>query len=581
MRFVSISLGLLICSIYVAFGQVEFGAGGYGRSILTNNNLSGNILNSPTKDTSSTNKGVSGYFLFDLTTNLRLNKDFSANAIVRVRTPFGSFYGQNVTFLFRQFQMLGRIGNNINYQIGDINIEATPYTVYNSPETYNKYEAETFSTRRNILEYENFIFGTAWRLQGVQGFAKYNFNKGIKQLYINPFGVRTNITNNINTPDRILAGGRVKIDQSDAFQFGGTFVTLRDMVTNITQVDYNNNVLTGDAKFNINNDDIAFQIKGETGFSSYKYSSINTLTTVGYNDYFYDVSASNVFKALKLGVSAGYRNVGPQFSSPSAQTARMNVNTPLGLFSNLNNLAGYQNGSTQRQQTLYDRFTDENVYNRNISPVLYNFLPQYGNVTPYGQATPNRQGVSLGVSTDTTYKVVDAEFGVDVLSEIIGEGTPNLRNYTVLKGGAALNIHKILKWNKRLVVNVGMRNEHTSRAGLSSINFNTLLFDAGLTVEFVKNIDLIGGLKMLNANGNEYASTRNQYNLISSDPTIQSITPFNMNVNQLIYSGGLRIRFTEKSFFIINYNVSNYTDLINSAKSYSINQLFLNYTVKL
>lgn len=573
MRFVYISIVLLVSTTLVTFGQVEFGAGGYGRAVLTNNNLEGNILNKPLKDTISTNKGVSGYFLFDLRTDLRLNQIFSANAIVRVRSPFGAFFGQNVQFLFRQFQMKGRIGTGIAYEIGDIDVEATPYTVYNSPEIYSKFEADVFKTRRNMLEYENFINGNVWRLQGVQGFAKYNFSSVIKQLNVNAFGVRTNITNDINNPDRILAGGRIKIDQSDAFQIGGTFVTLRDLVTRITQVDYKNNVFTGDAKYSFNNDALGLDVKAELGLSNYNFSTINNTKTVSYNDYFYDGGVSGLFKALKLKVNASYRDVGPQFSSPSAQTARMNVDRSLSLFTNV-----YQN-TTQRQQTLFDRFTDENIYNRNISPVLYNFLPQFGNVTPYGQATPNRRGASFGISTDTSLKVVDAEFGVDLLSEILGEGTPNLRKYTVIKGGASINFHKLLNWNKRLILSGGIRNESTTRDGQAPIDFKSTLVDGGLTIEIVKNIDLVGGIKLLNAKGSEYSTTRDQFNLISTDPTVASLKSLTLNVNQLIYSGGLRIRFTERSFFMANYNVSNYKDVNDDNKSYLNNQLFLNYTI--
>ncbi|MBY0424560.1 MAG: hypothetical protein K2Q22_02900, partial [Cytophagales bacterium] len=242
----------------------------------------------------------------------------------------------------------------------------------------------------------------------------------------------------------------------------------------------------------------------------------------------------------------------------------------LGLFSNI-----YQN-SVQRQQTLFDRFTDENIYNRNISPVLYNFLPQFGNVTPYGVATPNRRGVSLGLATDTSLKLVDAEFGVDLLSEIIGESTPDLRKYTVIKGGASINIHKIINWKKRFVLMGGIRNESTTRNGQSSVDFKSTLVDAGLAVEFIKNVEIMGGLKLLNASGNEYTSSRDQFNLISVTPSL-----LNLKVNQLIYSAGVKIRFTDRSFFIVNYNVGGYKDLLNDDKSYSNNQLFFNYTLSL
>jgi hypothetical protein len=554
---------LSVCS--ASYAQVQFNFNGLGRAIVTSNKISGPTLKG---DTTSPSKGVSGYTLFDLQPNLVINNNIKANAILRLRNPFGSFFGAATAFSFRQFQIMGKIGKAIEYEIGDIYLgNMTKYTMYKPAETFHEYESEIHQMRRSVVEYENFVKGNMWRLQGVQGKSLFGFNSGIKTLGINIFAVRTNATNDKNVPDRIMSGGRIGIVQSQYLSLGVNYVGLMDVKLNADQVEYSNNVLTGDAKVTLDRESFLVQLNGEFGGSNFKNVQVYNDSTVKYSDHVYDGGLKAVYKPAKVKLFASYRSVGAQFSSPSAQTSRINVGQQPALFGRI------VNSTVSRNQTLYDRLTDEQSYNRSVSPVLYGFLPQYGNLSPYGDATPNRQGMTAGIGTDTSAKIISAELRADLFSEIIGEGVVDKRKYTSIRGGFLFNFGDLLKINRKMNVNFGFRQENTTRGGNAPINFKSLLIDAGASVEVVKSFDLLIGAKLLNASGNEYLSMRNQFNLLSN------FTPYAINLKEMIYSAGARLRFSGRSYFTVNYNVSGYKETTNYNYNYNINQLFFNYTL--
>jgi hypothetical protein len=245
----------------------------------------------------------------------------------------------------------------------------------------------------------------------------------------------------------------------------------------------------------------------------------------------------------------------------------MNVDQNLWLFNKINNF------NTNRNITLYDRLTDEQVYTRSISPVLYNFLPQYGNITPFGAATPNRTGITAGLGTDTSAKIINAEASVDLYNELIGEGVADKRSFTGIKGGLKFNFGDLLKLNRKMSVNVGMRQEITKRTGAAPIDFKSMLVDLGATIETFKKLDLMIGLKLLNASGNEYLSTRDQFNLLNS------FTEYNVNLTEGITSFGLRVRFSDRSYLSGTYNTSVYKETTFYNYNYNLNQAFFNYTL--
>ncbi len=564
---------------------------GLGRALVTTENLKGNILSqvdssfSPlkTKDTTSNRKSTDGYTLFDLGINAQPSEVLRASAILRIRNEFGGFYGDGSNLLFRQLRLDGIIAKKVKYEIGDIDLELTPYTLYNFNESYHEYEADLFALRRSVVHYENFNFGNKWRMQGANAVANFRFTKIIEKIGLRAFGTRTNsaIFKNQTSPDRLIAGGRFDLVQSQYFQMGATFVGLTDMPQTVASAAsvYKNDVLTFDAKGTYGTEKIEVSILGEGGFSQNSYVRAGIDTAKG-DDYFYDAGVAVRYKPLNLKVFANYRDVGYDFSSPTAQSRRIHdygyATQYFGqVFSNTRLRTNIlESGELLAGTTLLDRMMDENIRNLNVQTSLMPFMPQYNNVTPYGQATPNRKGFTFGVSGGETDRTIKGEAAVDMLSEIVGEGTPDkeTRDFTAIRAGVLFNVNRVIRWEKGLAIKLGYRSENTSRGGVNKIDFSSTLLDAGITAEVVKQLDLMIGYKALMAEGNEVIAMRNSLNQIASYQI------FNVKDNQSIVSYGLRYRFSKNTYFTAQ-GVHAGNTFRKESLNYSINQLFLNYTM--
>jgi len=557
--------------------NTTFKLGGLGRSVLTSDKLSGPAL---AGDTISANKGLGGYTLFDLNADLTINQIFNANVIMRIKNPYGSFYGQDTYFEFRQLQFNGRIGRNLKYEVGDIYVGLTPYTVHNSKEpTDSRFEADAFKVRRDILEYENFYVGNKWRLQGVQ--LNYGLDSVVsfKRVNLKVFGVRTNTTNEGTVPDRVFLGGRLDLIKNDNLKFGLNGVSFTDLPISATQVELHNNVFTADGAYTWQNDALLLGIAIEGGMSDTKYKDNFAVTENKFSDYFYNPELKAGFKPAKINLTAGYRNVGPQFNSPSAQTQRVNASYNPTIFPTMQNSISTTNPTGDRGQALYDRSTEEGVYNRSLSQSLQAFAPQYGNITPYGTATPNRTGISAGLATDTSLHNITVEANVDMLSEINPELTNDLRKFMGIRGGVLVNIGGLAKLNRLIGVSVGVKNESTKRGTVGvdlGVDFKSTIIDAGFALETFRKVDLIGGVKLLTAKGNEFLAQRN--NAISQ---VDGYTAYVYDGSENTMCGGLRFRFAEFAQASVVYNTTMVKRTINaSLQDYTYNQLFMNFVLK-
>jgi hypothetical protein len=222
MKYKSLLLSSLLgLGLVSAQAQTEFYLNGYGRSIITSNSLSADKA-----DNTTIKKAVGGYALFDLTTNFKMSNTLWANTILRVKSPFGGFFGTGVELGFRQFQVGGRIGKFLKYEFGDINIGEGmgPYAVHNFDDLYTRFESPLLAQRREILTYENFNTGNLWRLQGAQANAKFSIGTAVDTLKVYGFAARTNATNDGSIPDRILSGGRLTAILNPSIKLGGNYV---------------------------------------------------------------------------------------------------------------------------------------------------------------------------------------------------------------------------------------------------------------------------------------------------------------------------------------------------------------------
>jgi len=574
---------------------------GLGRALVTGSYLNGNVLQKYTdntdplnpivtqaKDTTSARKSTDGYTIFDLGVNAQPNETLRASATLRLQNSFGGFYGDGSQFIFRQLRLDGIISKKVKYEIGDIDLELSKYTLFNSNEIYNNYESDILAQRRSVVEYENFNFGNKWRLQGAHIETSLRFKSGIEKVGLRFFATRNRRYTPSITPDRYMLGGRVDLVQSRMIQIGGNYVYLFDAAGTVSSPGQTNQnqVITGDWKVNHFTDKIDYSFYGEVG-KSYNVYSLNEKDTVTSSKKFkesgfYDLGVSAKYKPLLLKVFANYRHVGVDFFSSGAQTRRINDygyngphgNNTLGLFDQVNNNATQR--ATLGGATLLDYVSDQNLRNLNLHNTLMAFNPAYNNITPYGQATANRKGLTLGASIGSSEKVIKADLVADLLSEVntVGDSTNGaLRKFTGVKGGAMFNIHKVLRFEKNIIFTVGARYEKTVRGGAAPVDLQSTLIDLGLTVEVVKQLDFIGGIKTISAKGNEFIYARDAYNRINS------FGNFNLNQSQLLYSFGARYRFSKNTYFTVN-GVSQSVKFDNASnRNYKINQIFFNYTM--
>ncbi len=533
----------------------EYSINGLGRAIITNNSLSGELGNEEGVQTAD----VSGYNLFDLQTNLDLDSTFNASAIFRTRSPFGTSFGSLTNFEFRQFKMGGNF-NGFKYQLGDIRVELSPFTVFNANIQGTGFESQIFSQRREILEYENFNDGNTWLLQGASG--QYGWSLGDESgLGIYAFTTRTASTNELETPDRLLSGGRIEYQLDENLKFGINEVSLYDLVVNTSEYDYQNNVLTADLKYNRAIGDNKLSFNAEFGGSMYNFKdNINEIDT-SYQDMVVSADLGYALTNQKVKLGFDFKRVGAVFSSPTAQSRRFNPNSSPNLFSD-----------SKTAQTYYDQFTDETVYSNSISVNLMPYMNIFNNLNPYGDATPNRLVIGASVASDTSIAGFDAGLRFDYGTEIVGEGGESKRNFIVLTGGGVAHLGNLMDVNRLIDVNAGVRIENTSRTEGAEVALASMLIDFGASFEVVKKVDLLAGVKYFTANGNEFYALRDGFNLVTNFEEI------NVNVGEFILSGGARVRFSKNQIFSLNYNMVNFSDNDNSDASFNLGQLFFNYT---
>ena len=553
----ALSLGLSIC---INAQGPQYSLNGLGRSIVTDNDLSGASVDN---DETIQKANISGYNLFDLQTNLDLDSTFNAKAIFRTRSPFGTSFGSKTDFEFRLFSMGGSV-NGLKYQLGDIRVELTPYTVYNADLAGTGYESTIFTERREILEYENFNDGNTWLLQGASGQYGWDFSNE-SGLGIYAFTTRLASTNELGNPDRLLSGGRLEYALDKNLKFGLNDVGMYDIQTGSTEYDYTNNVITGDIAYSKVLGENNININLEFGGSWFNYTFNPTDTSQSYSDMIIDLDVDYNLKDVGLDCGLGVRMVGASFMSPTAQSRRyVPTATPM--------MFGTLASGVSRAQLYYDQFTSEEVYNNSISPTLMAYNQFYNAISPYGEATPNRFVVDFSVATDSSNHAMEAGLNINYGSEVIGQGGKDLRSFMVMDGGTNLHLSNLMNFKRLVDVSAGVRYENITRGGSADLALTNMLIDFGISGEILSRVDLLAGLKYYSATGNEFIAVRDGFNLVTD------FIEYDVDINELIYSAGLRFRFSKAQSFNVNYNMAAFVNNLETDSQMNISQLFFNYT---
>ena len=224
-----------------------------------------------------------------------------------------------------------------------------------------------------------------------------------------------------------------------------------------------------------------------------------------------------------------------------------------------------------------DMVYDDRLYNTQIDTRLDTFKLQYTNAEPYGVVTPNRTGVTVDVKyTESKKEALDIFLKTSYLSEVIGVGTAEKRNFLLIKGGFDFHINKLFDYDRNITVNLGAQMESTNRGGteIETVDLSSTLIEAGLEAELVDKLDFLVGAKLFSTNGIEYAAVRDEYNNIFRYNTI------NIDQKETLLATGLKYRFNENIFLSAQFIKSNWKNNLKDEDSYNINRVLLLFDMR-
>lgn len=513
----------------------------------------------------------SGHTMVDLKANVKPNSQTYINATVRVRNDYGGFWGAGVTFDVRQLYVKGVVANTVRYQLGDINYKLTPYTFYNNDESAMSIPG-AFGVYKEMLHYDMFYQDdNSWRQQGAAADFALEFSNVVEELQFNFFATRQNPTDFGFTSERIFYGGNISLLQSKYFDAGVNFTNMMDLLgTSDDTTSLHMPVQSLTAALHLDEEDWNLDLKAELGNSRVyvdKDTSFNE-----HEDYFYDFGAAFVYKPYELFVDLSYRDVGPKFRSPGAQSLRLNYAS--------NPFAFGRIGRNQdvRSLALIDLLRDASIYNYRLSSNLQTYLPRYGNAQPYGVATPNRKGFTLALGQNNYKGLYDVKATYQSLSEIVGQGTDALRAYNTLRLNATLHVASMIgSYNKAIDLEFAYWNENTKRDGeeaFENVDFTNTSYSLGVEIETINKLKLIYGLMNVESSGFEYLSLRNNSN------EIVDFLEYKSNITENISAVGLKYEFSATSSLQFNWQVSQCANADDNSLDYRFDQFALMYNLK-
>jgi hypothetical protein len=508
-------------------------------------------------DTMNVSKANYGHSLIDLGILVRPNANTEIATEFRLRNELGGFWGGAVTYGIRKLTLKGVVNDAIRYKIGDIDLEMTPYTLYNNNYQDVVNEATVFQMAREVIDYENYFSGNAWRQQGVQSsYGFYLNNETFKSIDVNLFSTRNRTADPSSaSPERLFSGGQIGLNTLHGLiTFHSTnLVDLKNTVNDMNL--YYNSVNTVSA--NISLADLPkFSLNYEGGTSKANYENLIEEETVTIQDYFWNLgliySPTN-----KLRISVNGINTGPQFRSPAAQNVR------LGYSSSSNVFPTYGNNLAVRNMGLVDYLYNDVFYYKTFDSQLDLYNPAFSNALPYGLSTPNRKGFSVSLDELAIKEQINLSSEIHIMSEIIGTGTTQLKSF--MKFVAKAN-YDYKKWS----ANAGLAYESTSRDGqdYEKIELSSMLFDFGVDFDLTDQLSILFGTKYHMADGNELLAVYDSYNNpLYFDPISYK------NQKQMLNSIGLMVNFSERSKLIAS--LSSFSQ--KAEQEYTFNQLQLLY----
>ncbi len=525
------------------------------------------------EDTVTTAKLNSGNTLVDLGINMRPNPQMEIQGMVRVRNDYGGFWGAGVSFDVRQLYVKGVAGGIVRYQLGDINYKLTPYTLWNSNQEMITGVPFLLQQQTDVVNYDHFYNNdNSWRQQGASAEVAFEFGKWIKEIGIKTVATRVKTSDFSQTNDRIFSGINLSLVQSEHLRVGFNYVNVFDIYgTSRSNITFHHPVMTATMNYNRKMGNMQHTIEAEVGRSKWYYKESDSDSIPEWQGKFAD--AKYKIRHHNLGFQGGVqlKYVSSDFRSMGAQTKRVNFNGQLNAFQRVGN------EQALRPVSMIDLMRESGLYTMQLQTNLMAYAPQYDNITPYGDATPNRQAMILSAGYEKKNSPVSAQVSYYRGQEVRGEGTTTLRSFERAELNASFNAKQYLGTkDKEASVQVRFRNDRTTRQGseaVPGIDLTSQTMTAGFDYEWKKQWHLLGAFQMLVYEGFEINSVRDE------NQEIFNFTELNLKGSEQLASIGAKYTFSDKSFLSVQYyQFLNSTNQLDEAL-YSNKQWMLLYQI--
>ena len=523
-------------------------------------------------DTVTAPKLNSGHVMVDLGVNIRPNKNTEILGMVRVRNDYGGFWGSGVTFDVRQLYVKGLIGGIFKYQLGDFNYRMSRYTFWNYDQEVISQQPAIFRQQTDVINYEHFYDNdNSRRQQGASlGFALV-FKKFVKELQVNAVTTRVRASDFAQIDDRLFSGFNMQLVQSKYLNLGFNYANLYDVSgTSKNNVGLRNPVMTGTVQAAYIFKNYEAKLDGEFGKSRTFYQ--NSTTAPDWNGKFLDFSLKLSQSKWGVHLTGNAIQIGSAFRSPGAQTKRIDFAQQALAYTRITN------NQELRPFTMLDLMRESSFYVLQLRPYLMDFAPKYDNITPYGDATPNRQGMIVRLRYEKKYSPITAEFAHYALQEMRGEGTLNPRNFTRNQFQAEVKVNEYFKnWKKRFNVSFNYRSDQTTREGeelVRGVDLKTNVLSTGFEWEVLPSFDLMFGLQQIAYQGFDYTAVRNNFS------EIFNFNEYEVDGEETMLAYGARYRFSEKTFISAQMSRFNTQNKLSTLPAYDLNQFMLLFQMK-
>ena len=519
-------------------------------------------------DTVSTRSNGEGFTILDLGFHFTPVDDIEISSEIRLKNDFGGMWGNKSYVELRRLSAKGVVNNKIAFSVGDIYLKQTKFTLYNYEQELSEYEPSVFKFYRDFVNYENYYQSNYWRLQGVQTNFSYNMYNFIEQLDFDAFATRIRGLEWLGKPELLMLGGSAVVTLSNKINLGSHYVNTFEVLSSSNgTVAYYNPVFNTQLSYSGSLKDIPYKMLLEGGFSKRGWDGDSLAPEI--KGYFTKVTINA--KGKKGEINLGFRYVDTDFRSIGSQTRRIDNNNITTTY------PYYSNDYTQRKVSVLDMMSDPNVYNQNLSTSLMTYNPMYSSVSPYGDATPNRIGLTAEIDNLDLTDFLSAKIQTQYFSEIIGQGTIHKRSFNKSALHSLLFLDKLLSLNKHLSLEGSINLETVKRDGddFEKIDFNSILYSGSISYELIKNLKIIAGAKVFYVEGNEFIAERDMYDQIND--YLNNI----YDSKETILIGGLQHHFTDDIYFTMQYNQFNILDKTNTYDEFSLGRLIFMFNMNL